>query len=139
MVRQGGAKMGSYKRRKNREIPWRALLKGAAVSMLTSVVLILILTLFVYLGWFRESAISISNTVIKALAAVAAGAAVGRHRTKTAWWYGAIAAAGAQIVLWVLMSVYLGEWNTSWGLAADILLSIAIGGAVSALILRKRT
>ena len=130
--------MGSYKRRKNREIPWRALLKGAVVSMLTSVVLILILTLFVYLGWFGESAIPITNTVIKALAAATAGFVVGRHRTKVAWWYGAIAAAAAQLVLWAFMCLYLGEWNVSWSLLADLLLSIAVGGAIAALLLRKR-
>ena len=131
--------MGSYKHRRNRSIPWRVPLKGMLFAALTAVGLILILALFVYLGWFRESMIPISNTVIKALAAAVAGLTVGRHRNKAAWWNGAIAAAAAQLVLWALMCVYLGEWNPSWGLAADLLLSVAIGGATAALLLRKRT
>lgn len=130
--------MGSYKHRRNRMIPWRVPLKGMLFAILAAVMLILILTLFVYLGWFGESAIPITNTVIKALAAATAGFVVGRHRTKVAWWYGAIAAAAAQLVLWAFMCLYLGEWNVSWSLLADLLLSIAVGGAIAALLLRKR-
>ena len=92
----------------------------------------------VYLGWFGESAIPIGNTVIKALAAAVAGLVVGRHRIRAAWWYGAIAAAAAVLVLWAGMSLYLGEWNLSWGLFADLLMSVAIGGAIAALLLRRK-
>ena len=103
-----------------------------------AVVLILLQTLLVYLGWLPETAVSIANTVIKVLAAAVAGVIVGTHRTKAAWWYGGAAAVAAQIVLWALMSLYLGEWNVSWSLFADLLLSFAVGGAISALLLRKR-
>ncbi len=130
--------MGSYQHRKKRTIPWRVPLKGALFAILAAVALILLLTLFVYLGWFGESAIPISNTVIKVLAAAVAGAVVGLHRTKAAWWYGAIAAAAAQLVLWALMCLYLGAWTVSWSLVADLLLSVAVGGAIAALLLRKR-
>jgi putative membrane protein (TIGR04086 family) len=130
--------MASYQHRKKQRIPWRVPLKGMLFAILAAVVLILLLTLFVYLGWFGEAAIPVSNTVIKAIAAATAGFVTGRHRIKAAWWYGAIAAAAAQLVLWALMCLYLGEWSVSWSLPADLLLSIAIGGAVAALLLRKR-
>ena len=130
--------MGSYQHRKKRTIPWRVPAKGALFAILAAIALILLLTLFVYLDWFGESAIPISNTVIKVLASAVAGATVGLHRTKASWWYGAIAAATAQLVLWAFMCLYLGAWNLSWSLPADLLLSIAVGGAVSALLLRKR-
>ena len=130
--------MMSYPRRKKQKIPWRVPVRGTLFAILAAVVLILLLTLFVYLGWFGESAIPIGNTVIKALAAVVAGLVVGRHRIRAAWWYGAIAAAAAVLVLWAGMSLYLGEWNLSWGLFADLLMSVAIGGAIAALLLRRK-
>ena len=130
--------MGSYKHRKKRSIPWRVPARGALFAILAAIVLILLLTLFVYLGWFKESTIPIANTVIKALSAATAGLVTGRHRQRTAWWYGSIAAAAAELILWAGMSLYMGEWNVSWGFAADLLLCIAVGGAVCALFLRKR-
>ena len=80
--------MMSYPRRKKQKIPWRVPVRGTLFAILAAVVLILLLTLFVYLGWFGESAIPIGNTVIKALAAAVAGLVVGRHRIRAAWWYG---------------------------------------------------
>ena len=130
--------MMSYPRRKKQKIPWRVPVRGTLFAILAAVVLILLLTLFVYLGWFGESAIPIGNTVIKALAAAVAGLVVGRHRIRAAWWYGAIAAAAAVLVLWAGMSLYLGEWNLSWGLFAGLLMSVAIGGAIAALLLRRK-
>ncbi len=130
--------MMSYPRRKKQKIPWRVPVRGTLFAILAAVVLILLLTLFVYLGWFGESTIPICNTVIKALAAAVAGLVVGRHRIRAAWWYGAIAAAAAVLVLWAGMSLYLGEWNLSWGLFADLLMSVAIGGAIAALLLRRK-
>ncbi|MBR3037818.1 MAG: TIGR04086 family membrane protein [Clostridia bacterium] len=130
--------MMSYPRRKKQKIPWRVPVRGTLFAILAAVVLILLLTLFVYLGWFGESAIPIGNTVIKALAAAVAGLVVGRHRIRAVWWYGAIAAAAAVLVLWAGMSLYLGEWNLSWGLFADLLMSVAIGGAIAALLLRRK-
>ena len=130
--------MMSYPRRKKQKSPWRVPVRGTLFAILAAVVLILLLTLFVYLGWFGESAIPIGNTVIKALAAAVAGLVVGRHRIRAAWWYGAIAAAAAVLVLWAGMSLYLGEWNLSWGLFADLLMSVAIGGAIAALLLRRK-
>ena len=130
--------MMSYPRRKKQKIPWRVPVRGTLFAILAAVVLILLLTLFVYLGWFGESTIPIGNTVIKALAAAVAGLVVGRHRIRAVWWYGAIAAAAAVLVLWAGMSLYLGEWNLSWGLFADLLMSVAIGGAIAALLLRRK-
>lgn len=130
--------MMSYPRRKKQKIPWRVPVRGTLFAILAAVVLILLLTLFVYLGWFGESAIPIGNTVIKTLAAAVAGLVVGRHRIRAVWWYGAIAAAAAVLVLWAGMSLYLGEWNLSWGLFADLLMSVAIGGAIAALLLRRK-
>ncbi len=131
-------RLGSYSHRKKQKIPWRVPLKGALFAILAAVALILLLTLFVYLGWLGEGAIPIGNTVIKALAAAVAGLVVGRHRIRAAWWCGAVAAALAVLVLWAGMSLYLGEWNFSWGLFADLLMSAAIGGIVCALLQRKR-
>ena len=130
--------MGSYKHRKKQKTPLRVPAKGALFAILAAVALVLLLTLFVYLEWLGESAIPIGNTVIKAIAAAGAGLVVGRHRIRVAWWYGAIAAAAAALMLWAGMCLYLGEWNLSWGLFADLLMSVAIGGAVSALLLRRK-
>ena len=69
-------RLGSYSHRKKQKIPWRVPLKGALFAILAAVALILLLTLFVYLGWLGEGAIPIGNTVIKVLAAALAGAAV---------------------------------------------------------------
>ena len=131
--------MASHKHRKKENIPWRVPIKGMLIAVGVSVALILLLTLLVYLGWLPETAIPIGNTVIKALASAAAGFFVGRSRMRIKWWYGAIAAAAAQVVLWVLMNLYLGTWTLSWNLLADLLLSIAVGGAVSAILNRKQT
>ncbi len=131
-------RLGSYSHRKKQKIPWRVPLKGALFAILAAVALILLLTLFVYLGWLGEGAIPIGNTVIKVLAAALAGWIVGRSRLRIAWWCGAVAAALAVLVLWAGMSLYLGEWNLSWGLFADLLMSVAIGGAIAALLLRRK-
>ena len=131
-------RLGSYSHRKKQKIPWRVPLKGALFAILAAVALILLLTLFVYLGWLGESAIPVGNTVIKVLAAALAGWIVGRSRIRAAWWCGAVAAALAVLVLWAGMSLYLGEWNLSWGLFADLLMSVAIGGAIAALLLRRK-
>lgn len=130
--------MASYKHRKKERIRFKAPLCGMLIDLAASVVLILLLTLFIYLGWLPETSANAANTVIKLLAAAAAGVTVGLHRNKAAWWYGGIAAAAAQLVLWALMSLYLGAWNVSWSLLADLLMSFAVGGAVAAVLLRRR-
>ena len=121
--------MASGKRKKKQSIPWRAGLKGLLVGLAASVVLILLLTLFLYLGWFKESAISISNTIIKILASIACGIATATGKNRGPWQIGGVAALLAQLVSWIGISLYLGAFTPSWNLLADLLLSFAIGAA----------
>lgn len=128
--------MTSVRRKKKAGIPWRALLKGVGVGLLTSFVLILLLTLLLYLGWLKESSIGIFNTVIKIVAAVAVGLAVTHGKHRAGWIMGGIAAAAAQLLAWTGMSVYLGAFHIAWSLLADLLMSFAIGSASAALLLK---
>lgn len=108
---------------------------GAAVL----VGLVLLLTLFVYLGWLSESAVSIGNTVIKILTALLVGLFVGRRREGPPWWFGGTAAVLSLLLAVIGMSVYLGEFRFSWSLLADLLMSFAIGSAAAMVLLRHKT
>ena len=124
--------MTSGKRKKKQTIPFRALIKGVLVGLASSVVLILILTLLVYLGWLGEGAISIGNTAIKLLASLACGIAVAVGKHRGTWQIAGVAAALAQLLAWVGMSLYLGAFTPSWNLLADVLMSFAVGAAAAA-------
>ncbi len=111
------------------------MLTGAAAL----VVSVLILTLLVYLGWIPESSVSIGNTVVKILTALAAGIAVGAGREGGSWILGGIAAILALLLSVVGMSIYLGAFTPTWTLLADLLMSFAIGCAAAAVFLKRKT
>ncbi len=111
------------------------MLFGAA----TLIGLVLLLTLFVYLEWLPESAVSVGNTVIKILTALLVGLFVGRRREGPPWWFGGTAAALSLLLAVIGMSVYLGEFRFSWSLLADSLMSFAIGSAAAMVLLRHKT
>ena len=125
--------MASGKRRKKEPVPWRASLKGVLAGLAASLVLILLLTLLLYLGWLKESAISIGNTVIKILAAAVVGFAVTHGKSRGTWIAAGISAAAAQLLSWAGMSLYLGSFTPSWNLLADLLMSFAVAAATAAL------
>ena len=125
--------MASGKRRKKEPVPWRASLKGVLAGLAASLVLILLLTLLLYLGWLKESAISIGNTVIKILAAAVVGFAVTHGKSRGTWITAGISAAAAQLLSWAGMSLYLGSFTPSWNLLADLLMSFAVAAATAAL------
>ena len=131
--------MASAKRRKRGKIPWKTLLYGVLIGVGSIVLLILLLTLMIYLGWLPETAASIGNTVIKIIAALAAGTYIGFARERSPWWFGGIAAVLALTLMIAGMSVYLGEFSPSWTLLADLLMCFAIGSAATALFLRRKT
>lgn len=126
--------MASWKRRKRNKVPWRPLIRGALFGLLALIVPVLLLTLLVYLGWLPESAISVGNTIIKVLAAAVAGFTVGRK--KGPWLFGGLAAVLSQTVAITLMSAFVGSFTFSWNLVADLLMSFAIGSAISAVTLK---
>lgn len=128
--------MASAKHKKKNKIPWRAGFKGLLTGIAVSVILILLLTMLLYLGWLEENAIPIGNTVIKLLSACACGAAVVIGKHKGTWLIGGAAAACAQLLAWAGMSLYLGSFSITWNLLADLLLSFAVGAASAALFLK---
>ena len=130
--------MASGKRKKRTGIAWRALLRGAAAGVGTLIVSVLLLTLLVYLGWLPESSIGVGNTVIKILAAIVGGAAAALGRDPGTWILGGFAALAGLAFSTAVMSVWLGSFSFSWNLAADLLMSFAIGSAVAALLLRRK-
>lgn len=130
--------MASVKRKKKEKIPWRALFRGIMWGLIAAVVSILLLTMMLYLGWLKESAIAIGNTIIKILASLAAGIAVARGKQPGTWIVGGVAAAATQLLTWTGMSLYLGAFTPTWNLLADLLMSFAVGAAAAALI-RKLT
>jgi len=113
--------------------------RGAALGASVLVISVLLLTLFVYLEWLPESAISIGNTVIKILTAIAAGIFTGIGREKAPWYFGGIASILALAVSIVLMLVYLGAFSPTWNLLADLLMGFAIGSAASAVLSKRKT
>ena len=128
--------MTSAKRKKKEKIPCRALFRGILCGLITSAVLVLILTLFLYFGWLKESAIGIGNTVIKILSALIAGVSIGLGKHTGTWISGGAAALIAQLVAWTGMSLYLGAFSPTWNLFADLLMSFAIGAASAAFVLK---
>ena len=128
--------MSSVKRKKKEKIPWRALFRGVLCGIAASVVLVLILTLLLYAGWIGETAIPVGNTVVKILAAIAAGVAVACGKRKGTWILGGAAAALTQLLAWTGMSLYLGAFTPAWNLLADLLLSFAVGSAAAAIVLK---
>ena len=131
--------MTSGKRRKRTKIPWKTLLYGMLTGLGTVVVSVLLLALFIWLGWLPESAVSIGNTVIKILAALAAGTMTGLSRGKSPWWFGGVAAVLSLAIAFAAMGLYLGAFRPTWNLFADLLMSFAIGSAVSALLAKRKT
>lgn len=129
--------MASGKRKRKTDRAGRALLRGAAVGIASLLLLILLFALLIFLGWLPESSISIGNTVIKILSVLAAGAATGLGQGKTPWYFGGIAAALAIAAAVACMSIYLGAFQLTWNMAADLLMAFAIGSAASA-VLQKR-
>jgi len=129
--------VASGKRKKRTKIAWRALVHGAVCGVAVLIVSVLLLTLFVYLGWMQESAIGIGNTVIKILSALVAGAVTVRGRNAGNWILGGIAALAGLAFSTVIMSIYLGSFSFSWKLAADFLMSFAIGAAAAAVFSRR--
>ena len=137
MRQRGWEGLATAKRKKRTGIAWRALLRGAALGAGVLLLLVLLLTLFVYREWLPESAMSIGNTVIKILTALAAGVFLGLGREKTPWYFGGIAAACALLFSAALMVIYLGTFRVTWNLLADLFMRFAIGSAAAGLI-RKR-
>ena len=130
--------MASGKKRKRAKIAWRTLLYGALAGTAALILLILLFTLFIYLGWLKESAIPIGNTVIKIAAAIAAGVCVGLARDRIAWYFGGVAALLSLTVAAAAMGVYLGSFRFTWSLAADLLMGFAIGSAAAAVFLKRK-
>ena len=136
---KGGESMTSGKRKKRTKMPYKSLLYGMLIGVGTIILLVLLLTLLVYLGWLPESSVSIGNTVIKILAALAAGTYVGLSRGRSPWWFGGIAAVLSLVLAIGAMSLYLGAFRLTWNTFADLLMSFAVGSAVSALLARRKT
>ncbi len=111
---------------------------GALTGAAALILLILLMTLFIWLGWLPETAIPIGNTVVKILAALAAGVLIGLSRQPVRWYFGGIAAVLSLAAAVAVMSVYLKSFRPTWNLAADLLMSFAIGSAASALFLRQK-
>lgn len=131
--------MASGKRRKRGRIPWKTLFYGMLIGTGAILLLVLLLTVFVYQGWIPETAVSIGNTVVKILVALAVGVFVGLSRARCPWWFGGAAAVLSLVLAIAAMSVYLGAFKPSWNLFADLLMSFAIGSAASALLGRRKT
>ena len=100
---------------------------------------VLILAFLVFCGALPESAIPIGNTVIKILAALAAGVVIGFGRERASWLSGGIAAVCTLLLSALGMCFYLGEFRWTWSMLADALLCFAIGCAACAVFLRGRT
>lgn len=130
--------MASAKRRKRTKIAWKRLLLGAVIGMAAMLLLTLLLTLFLYREWLPESAIPAGNTIIKILAALFCGIFIGLSKEPVRWYFGGIAALLALVFVSAAMSVYLGAFRPTWNLAADLLMSFAIGSAASAVFLRRK-
>lgn len=130
--------MASGKRKKRTGIAWRASARGAAFSIAALLLSVLLLTLLVWLGWLPESSIGVGNTVIRILSAIVGGAAASAGRRPGTWLAGGFAALAGLLFSTAVMGAYLGSFSFSWNLAADLLMSFAIGSAVTALLLRRK-
>ena len=128
--------MASVKRKKKEKIAWRALFRGILFGLIASVAPVLILTLLLYFGILKESAIPVANTIIKIIASIATGIAAACGKRAGTWILGGVAAAAAQLLLWSGMSLYLGAFTPNWNLLADLLLSFALGSAATAFTLK---
>ena len=114
------------------------MLRGAAAGVAALIGSVLLFTLLVYLGWLPESSIGVGNTVIKILSAIVGGAVTATGRKPGTWITGGFAALAGLVFSTALMRVWLGSFSFSWNLAADFLMSFAIGSAVAALLLRRK-
>ena len=131
--------MATAKRKKRTKTAWRTVVRGAALGAAVLTLAVLLLTLLIYLEWLPESAMPIGNTVIKILTAIAAGFFTGFGREKAPWYFGGIAAILSLTVSIALMAVYLGTFQPSWNLLADLLMGFAIGSAAAAVLSKRRT
>ena len=131
--------MATAKRKKRTKTAWRTVVRGAALGAAVLTLAVLLLTLLIYLEWLPESAMPIGNTVIKILTALAAGFFTGFGREKAPWYFGGIAAILSLTVSIALMAVYLGTFQPSWNLFADLLMGFAIGSAAAAVLSKRRT
>ena len=131
--------MATAKRKKRTKTAWRTVVRGAALGAAVLTLAVLLLTLLIYLEWLPESAMPIGNTVIKILTAIAAGFFTGFGREKAPWYFGGIAAILSLTVSTALMAVYLGTFQPSWNLLADLLMGFAIGSAAAAVLSKRRT
>jgi putative membrane protein (TIGR04086 family) len=125
------------KRKKRSQGKGRILLRGVLAGAATILLGVLLLAFFVYLGWLPESTISIGNTIIKILAALASGIAIGLSKTRAPWYFGGIAAILSLLIATVGMALYLGAFPISLNLLADLLMTFAIGSAASAALGRR--
>ncbi len=130
--------MTSVKRKKRTKIAWKPLLYGTLIGAAALVLSTLLLTLLIYLGWLPETEIPIGNTVIKILAALAAGGYIGPSPQRAPGDFGGVTAGFSLAASVAAMSVYLKTFRFTWSLAADLLMSFAIGSAAAALFLRRK-
>jgi hypothetical protein len=130
--------MATGKRKKRAKIPWKTLFYGMLIGTGAILLLVLLLTVFVYLDWLPETAVSVGNTVIRILVALAVGAFIGLARSRCPWWFGGIAAALSLMLAIAAMSVWLGTFKPSWNQFAGLLMSFAIGSAASALLAGRK-
>lgn len=131
--------MASGKRRKRAGIAWRTLFFGTLIGVIALIVPVLLLALMLYLEWIPETAISIGNTVIKIVAALAASIFVSFGRERVQWYFGGIAAALSLLIVAAGMYLYLGSFRPTWSVAADCLLCFAVGSAAAAVFAKRKT
>ncbi len=120
-------------RRNRRAAPLWPVIAGSLAALLTATALLLLFALLLYKEWLPESAIPVANTVIKVLAAVSAGAWVGVRVRNRAWLFGGVAGLAFTVLSTLLFSLFAGEFSIGLPLAADGMLSFALGAAAAGL------
>ena len=93
--------------------------------------LLLLFAFFIYREWLPESAVPTVNTIIKVLAAVLCGLWVGSRVSENAWLFGGVAGLGFTVLSTLLFSLFAGSFSLGLPVAADALLSFALGAAAA--------
>ena len=118
-------------RRNHRAAPLWPVIAGSLAALMAATALLLLFALFVYKEWLPESAIPTVNTVIKVLAAVLAGVWVGVRVKDRAWLFGGVAGLTFTVLSTLLFSLFAGEFEIGLPIAADGMLSFALGAAAA--------
>ncbi|MCL2672453.1 MAG: TIGR04086 family membrane protein [Clostridiales bacterium] len=108
-----------------------SLLRAGGAAVLAVFALLLIFTLFLYLGWLPENSIPALTGICKVVGAAVAGILAAKYFSEHLWRSGALAALLFLMISALVMSLFTRSFAFSIALLGDALLCAVVGAAVA--------